>query len=249
MVETTGSEQDNFYSNTFDDFDTTTNDMNVMFGAPLLGILEENTDSEIVDATNEHTPTGISNELDTNISVNFDLFANDLSANNYDGVNTINTSVNYDSEAIENDLSAATFDYETIENSLTKTLDENATDEVNDFKVEITSDNDCNKVKKDPSNADFLEDITHFVDNDKDNTNINILTSFIDDCTERKTATNEIEAVGVRFVDQQILEEVNHADAIISSEKVKLVKGKYIVFFCGIKALVHYQSLIFVQFI
>ena len=248
MVETTGSEQDNFYSNTFDDFDTTTNDMNVMFGAPLLGILEENTDSEIVDATNEHTPTGISNELDTNISVNFDLFANDLSANNYDGVNTINTSVNYDSEAIENDLSAATFDYETIENSLTKTLDENATDEVNDFKVEITSDNDCNKVKKDPSNADLLEDI-HFVDNDKDNTNINILTSFIDDCTERKTATNEIEAVGVRFVDQQILEEVNHADAIISSEKVKLVKGKYIVFFCGIKALVHYQSLIFVQFI
>ena len=67
MVETTGSEQDNFYSNTLDDFDTTINDMKVMFGASLLGILEENTDSEIVDATNEHTPTGISNELDTNI--------------------------------------------------------------------------------------------------------------------------------------------------------------------------------------
>ena len=174
------------------------------FGDPLPGILEEippieNDDSEIVDANNEHTPTCISNEIDTNISVNFDLFENDLSATNCDGVNITNTSVNYDSETIENDLSAATFDYETIENSLTKTLDENATDEVNDFKVEITLDNDCNKVKKDPSDADLLEDMIHIVDNDKDNTNINILTSFIDDCTEGKTTTNDIEAVGIRF--------------------------------------------------
>ncbi len=239
MVETTGSEQDNFYSNTFDDFVTTTNDMNVMFGAPLPGILEEippveNTDSEIVDATNEHTPTGISNELDANISINFDLFENDLSASNFDYVNTTNASVNYDSEAIENDLSAATFDYDTIENSLTKTQDENATAEVNN---ENNSDKDCNIAKKDPSDADLdtdnniaktdpsgsdlLDAMINIVENDKDNTNINILTSFIDDCTEAKTATNEIEAVGVRFVDQQILEEVNHADANSSSDKVK----------------------------
>ena len=161
MVDPTDSENEIFYPNTFDDI-VTTNDRNVaVFGAPLDGILEE------IPPIRNTNPTAISNEED------------------------FNTSASYDSEAVENNLSGANYDYET-NTSTSTTFDSEAIE------------------------------------------NVNILNSFID---EGKTTSNDVEMVGATFVDQQILEEVDHADDSISSEKVKQQGSINASFFCVLKLL------------
>ncbi len=225
MVDPTDSENEIFYPNTFDDI-VMTNDRNIaVFDAPLDGILDE------IPPNGNTNPTAISNEQDFNTSANYDPEAveNNLSGANYDYDTNTSTSTTFDSEAIENDLSAANYDNDTIENNLAYRSNEEV-----EAKNATDSNNDCNIDKKDPTKANLLDVLNNIVHNDKEKTNVDILNSFID---EGKTTSNDVEMVGATFVDQQILEEVDHADDSISSEKVKLQGSINASFYCVLKLL------------